>query len=249
MRRQSCITHLALAVLGALCPWSALPLLADDPFSSGDAFTNQNSASLKMGVTRMTIAKPTPRSQTLAETSYQNIEAKLSSKTAIRVKDMPLSQVMHEISQAHQVPVFPQRRALQKAKVSLETPVTIDVRSVSLRTGLNLVLSKAGLDYIVKDEVIQYTTKDDALRQAVQLKYRLPEGDESGIQQLVKSVQDLLSQEHKSPMPEPKVEIKKDTRSNESRTVLVVTCNYKMHSIVRDLLRKRASSDSEMPPR
>jgi hypothetical protein len=228
---------------------SGLWVLADDPFSGGDPFTNQKSALPKMGVTRITIAKPTPPSQTLAEPSYQNIEAELSSKTAIRVMEMPLSQVMGEISQAHQLPIFPQRRALQKAEVSLETPVTIDVRSVSLRTGLNLVLSKAGLDYIVKDEVIQYTTKDEALRQAVQLKYRLPEGDKSGIQQLVKSIQDLLAQEHKSPIPEPTVEVGKDTRSNESRTVLVVTCNYRMHAVVRDYLRKRAASDSQIAPR
>jgi hypothetical protein len=228
---------------------AGLCVLADDPFSSGDPFTNQKSASPKMGVTRMTIAKPTPRSQTLAETSYQNIEAKLSSKTAIRVKEMPLSKVMHEISQAHQIPIFPQRRALKKAKVSLETPVTIDVRSVSLRTGLNLLLSKVGLDYIVKDEVLQYTTKDDALRQAVKLKYQLPDENETGIQQLAESIQALLAQEHKSPMPEPIVETSKDTKPNETRTILVVTCSYRMHAIVRDYLCKGAASDSEIAPR
>ena len=192
MRNQSRFTAVLLV---ACCSLSALCAFADDPFAGGDPFSIGNKGETKSGVTRLTIEKPTPRSKTLAESVYQSLEEKLSSKTAIHVKEMPLSRLMREISEAHQIPIFPQQRALQQAKVSLETPVTIDIHSVSLRMGLSLVLSKAGLDYIVKDEVVQYTTKDAALRTPIEMNYQLRDQDKASIEKLVKSLQELLDKE------------------------------------------------------
>lgn len=236
-------------LLVACCSLSAVFALADDPFAGGDPFSKKKIAEPKPGVTRLTIEKPTPRSKTLAESSYQFLEGKLSSKTAIRVKEMPLSQLMREISEAHQVPIFPQQRALQQAKVSLETAVTIDIRSVSLRMGLRLVLSKAGLDYIVKDEVVQYTTKDAALRTPVKMHYQLRGQDKASVEKLVKSLQGLLDNEYKAPMPQPVVTAIEGTELKNGGRTLSVTCNYRLHGIVRSHLSKIASADSESVPR
>ncbi len=233
----------------AYCSLSALCAIADDPFAGGDPFSKKTIADTKSGVTRLTIEKPTPRSKTLAESSYQLLEGKLFSKTAIRVKEMPLSQLMREISEAHQIPIFPQQRALHQAKVSLETPLTIDVHSVSLRMGLCLVLSKAELDFIVKDEVVQYTTKDAALRTPIEMHYQLSDQDEASIEMLVKSLQRLLDKEYKAPMPQPVVTAKKGTGLKNGGATLSVTSNYRMHGIVRNHLRKTTTADSESLPR
>ena len=246
MRHQSRIIRLLLV---ACCSLSALCAIADDPFAGGDPFSKRRIADPKPGVTRMTIEKPTPRSKTLAESSYQLLEGKLSSNTAIRVKEMPLSQLMREISEAHQIPIFPQQRVLRQAKVSLDSPVTIDVRSVSLRMGLRLVLSKAGLDFIVKDEVVQYTTRDAALRTPVEMHYQMKDQDEKSIKKLVESLQEMLDKEYRAPMPQPVVKTTKGTELNNGGRTLSVTCNYRMHGVVRNHLCKIASVESESLPR
>src|SRR5205085_4841653 len=46
--------------------------------------------------------------------------------------------------------------------VSADTPVTKQLRGISLRSALNLILEDLELTYVVKDEVLQITTVSDA---------------------------------------------------------------------------------------
>jgi hypothetical protein len=115
--------------------------------------------------------------------------------------------------------------------------------------GLNLLLSKAGLDYIVKDEVIQYTTKDAALRQPITMHYRLTDQDEPSVDNLAKTVQALLDKKHQAPLPQPVVTISQENELVDRPRTLVVSCNYRMHAIVRNHLRHSTDADTQTTPR
>jgi len=215
-------------------------VFADDPFKneSGDPFSAQaGTRPPAAGVRRIGVSTPTPRSRTLAKESYQRVEAELSCKTSIRMKQMPLAKALRAVSDAHQVAIVLNRRSLQSSKVNLATPITINVHSVSLRVGLRMLLAKVDLDYITKDEVIQVTTKDDALRQPITLVYVL--GPDAAVnKKLLESIRTLLKNEYKEPMPRPVVKIVADSDSEKNRSVLAITTNHSMHAGVRNILRR-----------
>ena len=52
--------------------------------------------------------------------------------------------------------------ALDAAGVKYDTPITLKVKSVTVRTVLKMVLRDLGLTYVIKDEMIQVTTPDRA---------------------------------------------------------------------------------------
>ena len=213
---------------------------ADDPFKKdvGDPFAAQaETRPPAAGVGRIGVSAPTSRSRTLAKESYQHMEAELSSKTSIRINQMPLAEALRALSDAHQLAIVPNRRSVLSSKINLETPVTLDVHSVSLRMGLRMLLAKVDLDYITKDEVVQVTTKEDALRQPITLDYLLGP-DAATNKSLVESIQTILDDEYKEPMPRPVVKMISDSDSENNRSVLAVTTNHAMHASVRNILRK-----------
>jgi hypothetical protein len=54
------------------------------------------------------------------------------------------------------------REALKDAEVAYDTPINLNVKNVSARTVLRIVLAQVGLTYIVKDELIQVISKERA---------------------------------------------------------------------------------------
>ena len=62
--------------------------------------------------------------------------------------------------------VFPTSDELQRlfdeAGVKYDTPVTLKLKAVTVRTVLKMVLRDLGLTYVIKDEMIQVTTPDKA---------------------------------------------------------------------------------------
>jgi hypothetical protein len=54
------------------------------------------------------------------------------------------------------------KQAIEAAGASSDTPVTLSLKGVSLRSGLRLILKQHSLTYIVKDEVLMITSNDVA---------------------------------------------------------------------------------------
>ena len=52
------------------------------------------------------------------------------------------------------------RKALSASGIESGTPITFDVKGVSLKSALNLMLRPLDLTYIYKDEVLLITTPD-----------------------------------------------------------------------------------------
>src|SRR5262249_14371636 len=103
-----------------------------------------------------------PISRGCRETARPSIEEKLKHRVAVSFKDAPLSQVIDDLREANGINIAIDQRALVEDGISLETPVTLTLEQVSLKSALNLILKQASLTYVVKDEVIQVTTESHA---------------------------------------------------------------------------------------
>src|SRR4029079_5523772 len=64
-------------------------------------------------------------------------------------------------------PVQLNQTALAEAGIGTDSPVTINLRNISLRSALRLMLKNLQLTYIIQDEVLIITTKEDAEKDLV----------------------------------------------------------------------------------
>jgi hypothetical protein len=71
------------------------------------------------------------------------------------------------------------KATLDAAQITYDTPITVKVRRVSLRTLLHKVLGEVGLTYVVKNEVIQVVTPKQAAEMMTVRTYYL--GDLAGV--------------------------------------------------------------------
>src|SRR5207244_8775790 len=90
----------------------------------------------------------------------QRIFDELNKTTTIEFVEAPLKDVVAHLQDTHGVPIV--LSATNLAGVDLDTPVTKNLKGVTLRSALRLLLSELDLTYVVRDEVIQITTPEDA---------------------------------------------------------------------------------------
>ncbi len=96
------------------------------------------------------------------ETPEERIENALSKPIDLTIKDQPLKDVIRLIQDMAKIPVLLEVKKLEEAAINTETPVSFDVKGISLKSGLRLMLRDLGLTYVVEDEVLQITTPEDA---------------------------------------------------------------------------------------
>src|SRR5262249_29642196 len=92
----------------------------------------------------------------------KRIDNELDKTTDIDFIETPLKDVVDYLKEKHVIPIVLKTKKLEEASVSPDTPVTKQLRAISLRSALNLILEDLELTYIVKDEVLQITTPADA---------------------------------------------------------------------------------------
>ena len=98
----------------------------------------------------------------------------LDDETTIEVRDAPLVDVCQVISSLHDIPVLVDQRALEEIGLSADTPVSIKLKSVKLRSALRLMLRALDLTYMVSDEVLQITTVEAAEQNLRTEMFKLP---------------------------------------------------------------------------
>ncbi len=82
-------------------------------------------------------------------------------------RETPLKDVLAYVATAtrspdgRDVPIYVDPFALRDAEATLESPVTINLENVPLRTSLDLALNQLGLTYVVKGGVIEVNTGTD----------------------------------------------------------------------------------------
>ena len=93
----------------------------------------------------------------------RKIRATLDFKTTIDPADQPLCEWISYLSNKYHLPIQFDTNALKDAAIDPSTTsVGVQVKDISIRSALNLVLSQHSLTYLIKDEVLLITTQDKA---------------------------------------------------------------------------------------
>ncbi len=94
--------------------------------------------------------------------SRERIEMQLTKETTFDYLDTPLKDVIDEIALRHGIGIIINTRALEDFGIGTDTPVTISLNGVRLRSALKLMLRELDLTFIIKNEVMQITTPEEA---------------------------------------------------------------------------------------
>jgi general secretion pathway protein D len=95
------------------------------------------------------------------------IQESLNRQVSLHFTDAPLHQVMQEIANGANINAWVDGAGIAEEGVSMDTPITINVEGVKMKSALNLILKPLNLDYTIEDEVLKITSR---LRQQGELK-------------------------------------------------------------------------------
>jgi hypothetical protein len=167
------------------------------------------------------------------------IHAELDKPTVLEFISTPLEDVALYLKDYHKVEILLDRHALEQAGIGTDTPVTLNLRGVSLRSALALLLRGLGLTFIVDDEVVQITTRQEALRRLDTRTYDVSPllGESGQVRDLTEVVEALL----------PAADDDEEDDDDDSRqlghvvtgyrNLLIVRSNREGHADIEKLLR------------
>jgi hypothetical protein len=91
----------------------------------------------------------------------------LDETTSLQFLEQPLGDVVAFLEDRHKIEIQLDTTALDTAGVTTDTPVTIDVEGISLKSALRLMLKSIELTYTVRDEVLLITTTEEVEQELV----------------------------------------------------------------------------------
>ena len=90
------------------------------------------------------------------------ILAALDDKTELEFVDQPLSDVVDYLKERHGIEIQLDNKALTDEGIGSDTPVTRNIKGITLRSALRLMLGEMDLTYVIRNEVLMITTKTEA---------------------------------------------------------------------------------------
>jgi type II secretory pathway component GspD/PulD (secretin) len=90
------------------------------------------------------------------------IERMLTVPVSLSFANAPLRQVIEDIRGDQGINIFIDEPALAEKGISLESPVTMHLDNISLKSGLKLLLDLVHLRYVISDDVLKITTEEQA---------------------------------------------------------------------------------------
>jgi len=106
-------------------------------------------------------APPAAEAPPTAAALEARIETALGEVTSLEFTESPLSEIVEFLKERHKLAIQLDTAALDTAGVTTDTPVTIDVEGVTLRSALNLMLKNIELTYCLQDGVLLITTPEE----------------------------------------------------------------------------------------
>jgi len=97
-----------------------------------------------------------------ATAARTRIELELGKTTQLDYLEMSLKDVVDDISIRHDLPIILDRRALEETGIDVDTPISLVLKGIALRSALRHVLSRFDLTYVIRDEVLLITTAEQA---------------------------------------------------------------------------------------
>lgn len=87
------------------------------------------------------------------------IQKALDTETECDFSETPLSEVMKKLAKQHGIQILIMPRHLGEEGLTLNEPVSLKIKGVSLRNALNLMLEPIDLTYMVDQDVLKITTR------------------------------------------------------------------------------------------
>ncbi|NQU24922.1 MAG: hypothetical protein HQ567_26865 [Candidatus Nealsonbacteria bacterium] len=148
----------------------------DDPFGSGPATAptpvettaeRDQATALRLQRARhrrskMQMPEAKPPLYPEPDAACKAVVEALASTADFQFADTPLQDVVDALAHRHKVNIRIDHRALDDVGIGSDTPITIDVKNVSLRSGLNLFLRGLDLTWMICDETLLITTPEEA---------------------------------------------------------------------------------------
>lgn len=97
-----------------------------------------------------------------ADPSELMIWAALDEKTDLDFSDQPLVDVVEYLKQRHGIEIQLDHKALTDAGVATDTPVTRNIKGITLRSALGLLLSELDLSHVVHNGALMITSTSKA---------------------------------------------------------------------------------------
>lgn len=105
-----------------------------------------------------------------SSTGEARIRHALDDVTTLEFIATPLTDVVEYLKDAHAIPIEMDTSAMNDIGLSTDTPITRNLKGITLRSALQLMLHDLDLTYAVQNEVLLITTPEDAeLRAATQV--------------------------------------------------------------------------------
>jgi hypothetical protein len=92
----------------------------------------------------------------------KRIEDALKSPTQLEFVETPLSDVIDYLKDYHGIEIQVDKKALDDVGIGTDTPVTKNLKGISLKSALRLLLKEMSLTYIIENEVLLITTPEEA---------------------------------------------------------------------------------------
>ncbi|MEM9352925.1 MAG: hypothetical protein AAGA92_07925 [Planctomycetota bacterium] len=139
---------------------SSIPFPDDPPIVYPDADVWEELSNMRKDrYASMDLSASSPAEEKINSTLRDQIRG------ALTYIELPLSEVMDNLENEYEIQIEFDEAALEEIGASSDTEVTINIRNVSLRSALNLILRSPGLEdltYVVEDEVLLITTEERA---------------------------------------------------------------------------------------
>ena len=113
--------------------------------------------------------------QPLKDEKERKIQYRLKQPISFNFKDVPLQQAIQDLSKLSGVQVVPDMRALQEARIDVNSVLSSYVEDVDMKFALNILLNPLQLTYIIEDQVLKITTENRTRGRLVRVTY--PVGD------------------------------------------------------------------------
>jgi len=105
-----------------------------------------------------------------ADRIRQSLAAPLQ-PAGLEFSDQPLESVLDFLQEQYGIPIQLNVQALEEAGLSVDEPVTVNLRNISLRSALRLMLDRLELTTVIRDEVLMITTPEDAAARLITCVY------------------------------------------------------------------------------
>jgi len=186
-------------------------------------------------------AVPAPTSPRLQ--AFRRITAALESQTIMEFNETPLSEVIDYVKTARDIPILLDKKALDAIGMGSDTPVTVSLAGISLRSSLAHLLGQLGLDYVITNEVLVITSKE-AARSCLDPRVYQTDGLQIPAEKLIEIITSMVAPD----TWEETGGTGKITSLGDSTSALVISQTEQIHDQIADLLEKLREADVTTAP-